>query len=59
MNIKEHKKYVQNAFVRLARDKIPSVENPDGSSSNTRIPPLMTCISISKEDIFKYLFLSV
>ena len=47
MNIKEHKKYVQNAFVRLARDKIPSVENPDGSSSNTRIPPLMTCISIS------------
>jgi hypothetical protein len=61
MNIKKHKKYVTNAILRLARDIFPGIENADGSSSNTRIHPVMTCINMSKDENFNLCtcFLSV
>jgi len=56
-----HKKYVRNAILRLATDRFPGIEKADGSCTNTRIHPLMTCINLSNDENFNLCtcFLSV
>ena len=53
-----HKKYVIYAILRLATDRIPGIENEYGSSSNTRIHRLMTCINMSNNENFNLFNLS-
>jgi len=51
MNIKKQEKCAER-FVQLPRHKIPGTENSDSWSSKTRIPPLMTFISMSNDEKF-------
>jgi len=53
-----HKEYVKNAVFRLATDRFPGIENAGGSSSNTRINPLMNCINMSNDENLIYVLVS-